>query len=341
MFKLSPFFEIEYDDKFFENIFKNLKKIIDFDYGFIAYNGEKPQFVYGKNPSKQIIKEELKIKNTKFGEIEISSKSFSDKNKELFKDCAIIISNIIKDYEISKIMKMQVSALEDGYLKVKQSEEIKTKFISNMSHELRTPLNSILGFSDLLSNEFVGKLNEKQKEYINDIKVSGINLLNMINEILDMSKIEAGAMKLSITEFSIKQLILETRNIIQPLLKNINFVIDIEDFVINADYQKLQQVLLNLLSNAIKFTKNKITVKTKIDGNFGVISVKDNGIGISQENLDKIFEKFEQLNSNVQNSTGLGLPIVKELIKMHRGEIFVKSEVSKGSVFIIKIPING
>ena len=341
MFKLSPFFEIEYDDKFFENIFKNLKKIIDFDYGFIAYNGEKPQFVYGKNPSKQIIKEELKIKNTKFGEIEISAKSLSDKDKELFKDCAIIISNIIKDYEISKIMKMQVSALEDGYLKVKQSEEIKTKFISNMSHELRTPLNSILGFSDLLSNEFVGKLNEKQKEYINDIKVSGINLLNMINEILDMSKIEAGAMKLNITEFSIKQLILETRNIIQPLLKNINFVIDIEDFVINADYQKLQQVLLNLLSNAIKFTKNKITVKTKIDGNFGVISVKDNGIGISQENLDKIFEKFEQLNSNVQNSTGLGLAIARELIKMHRGEIFVKSEVSKGSVFIIKIPING
>ena len=189
MFKLNPFFEIEYDEDFFENIFKNLKEIIDFDYGFIAYNGEKTQFVYGKKQSKQILKEDLKIKNTKFGDIEISSKSFSDKDKELFKDCAIIISNIIKDYEISKIMKMQVEALQDGYLKVNQSEEIKTKFISNVSHELRTPLNAILGFSDLLENEFVGALNEKQKEYINDIKVSGINLLNMINEILDMSKI--------------------------------------------------------------------------------------------------------------------------------------------------------
>ena len=341
MFKLNPFFEIEYDDKFFENIFKNLKKIIDFDYGFIAYNGEKPQFVYGKAPSKQIIKEELKIKNTKFGDIEISAKSFSDKDKGLFKDCAIIISNIIKDYEISKIMKMQVEALQDGYLKIKQSEEVKTKFISHVSHELRTPLNSILGFSDLLSNEFVGKLNEKQKEYINDIKVSGINLLNMINEILDMSKIEANAMKLNKTDFQISQLIFETENTVKPLLKNIKFEKHIRDFTINADYQKVKQILLNILSNAIKFTKDEIKITTKKEGDFAVISVKDNGCGISKENMAKIFNKFEQLDKHTENSTGLGLAITKEFVKMHGGVITIESEMNKFTDFIIKIPLKG
>lgn len=343
MFKLNPFFEIEYDENFFENIFKILKEIISFDYGFIAYNGDKPQFVYGKKQSKQILKEDLKIKNTKFGEIEISAKSFSDKEIELFKDCAVIISNIIKDYEISKIMKMQVDALQDGYLKVKQSEEVKTKFISYMSHELRTPLNSILGFSDLLSNEFVGKLNEKQKEYINDIKVSGINLLNMINEILDMSKIEANAMKLNKTDFQINQLIFEVENIINPLLikNNIKFEKQTDDFIVNADYQKIKQVLLNILSNAIKFTKDKIEISTQKDGNFAVISVNDNGCGISTENLDKIFNKFEQLDRHTENSTGLGLAITKEFVKMHNGEIVAESEINKFTNFIIKIPLKG
>ena len=334
------FFEIEYDNNFFKNIFKTLKEIIDFDYGSIVYNSEKPEYTCGK-PSKQIIKEDLKIKNTKFGELEISANSFSKSDIENFKSCGIIISNIIKDYEISKIMKMQVEALQEGYLKVKQSEEVKTKFISNMSHELRTPLNSILGFSELLENEFVGTLNEKQKEYINDIRVSGLNLLNMINEILDMSKIEANAMKLNITEFQISRLIFEAENIINPLLikNNIKLKKSAEDFSINADYQKLKQILLNLLSNAIKFTKNKIEISTRKEGEFALISVKDNGIGINPKNFDKIFNKFEQLDKHTENSTGLGLAITKEFVKMHDGEIFVESENNKGCKFVIKCPL--
>lgn len=341
MKNIYSFFDIEYDNNFFENIFKNLKEIIDFDYGFITYNGEKPQFIYGKKQSKQILKEDLKIKNTKFGEIEISSKSFSDKEIELFKDCVIIISNIIKDFEISKIMKMQVNALQEGYLKVKQSEEIKTQFISNVSHELRTPLNAILGFSDLLENEFVGPLNDKQKEYINDIKVSGLNLLNMINEILDISKMEANAIKLNKREFNIRQIITEVKNIVNPLIikNNIKLETNIKDFSINADYQKIQQILLNLISNAIKFTKNKIYLNVKKNKNFALISIKDNGIGIKHEDFDKIFNKFEQLGRHRENSTGLGLTIANEFAKLHSGKIEVKSKINEGSEFILKIPI--
>lgn len=341
MKNIFSFFDINYDENFFENIFKVLKKNLDFEYGFICYNGEKPQYIYGKSQSLNVLKADLIIRNTKFGEILISSETFSKEDEITFKSCAVVISNIIKDYEISNIMKMQVEALQDGYLKIKQSEAVKTKFVSHMSHELRTPLNAILGFSDLLASEFVGSLNEKQKEYVNDIKVSGLNLLGMINEVLDMSKIESNTMKFSPREFLISQLLCEIENIIQPLLiKNkIQLKKDEEDFLINTDYQKLQQILLNLLSNAIKYTKNVIFISVKKDNHYAVISVEDNGKGIAQENFDKIFEKFEQLNSGLENSTGLGLTITKELVKLLGGTIEVQSKIKNGAKFIIKIPL--
>ena len=163
-----------------------------------------------------------------------------------------------------KVIKMQISALQQGCLdacqntvKIKQADEIRTKFLSQITHELRTPLNSILGFSELLENEFAGKLNAKQKEYVNDIKISGINLLGMINEILDMSKIEAKAAKLNMQTFSVTTAINEVVNTIMPLIikKNIKFTKFTEDIEINADYIKFQGIVLNLLGNAIKFTQ--------------------------------------------------------------------------------------
>ena len=336
---INDFFGIEFDGNFYENIFNILKKNIKFDYGCISY--DKPQFTFGCK-GKKILCEELKIKNTKYGEIEISADKFSKNDAELFKVCSVIISNIIKDNEISKIIKMQVEALQKGFLEVKKAEEIKTKFISHISHELRTPLNSILGFSDMLDNEFVGKLNKKQKEYLNDIKASGLNLLNMINEILDMSRIEANSINVYKQSFEIETLVNEIENIIKPLLGKRIFEKNIDNFTINTDYQKLQQILLNLLSNAIKFTDDKagkITLNAKVKNKKAIISVKDNGIGIAKENQTKIFEKFEQVDSNIPNSTGLGLSIVNELVKILGAEVSLKSEIASGSEFIISVDI--
>ncbi len=353
---MNEFFNIEQSENFSNEIFQTLQKIINFDSGYIFYTNPT-RLEYSYNPKTNDINniqgnylvEDLKIKNTVFGKIIITGNHFSDTDKKVFKTCASIIANITKDKEISKIIKMQIQALQEGYEKVQksnkkilESEKIKTKFISHISHELRTPLNSILGFSDLLGNEYIGKLNEKQKEYINDIKISGLHLLGMINEILDMSKIEAGAIKLTLREFEIKQAINEVINIINPLLikKHQTLETYIEEFKIKADYQKIQQILFNLLSNAIKYTpeNGKIKISTSKKDNSAIIQIEDNGIGIATKNHKKIFKKFEQIGEAQANSTGLGLSITKELIKLHKGKIAINSELDKGSIFKITLP---
>lgn len=353
---INEFFNIEQSENFSNEIFQTLQKIINFDSCYIFYTNPT-RLEYSYNPKTNNINniqgnylvEDLKIKNTTFGKIIITGNYFAESDKKIFKTCASIIANITKDKEISKIIKMQIQALQDGYEKIQksnkkilESEKIKTKFISHISHELRTPLNSILGFSDLLGNEYIGKINEKQKEYINDIKISGLHLLEMINEILDMSKIEAGAIKLTLREFEIKQAINEVINIINPLLikKHQTLETHIENFKIKADYQKIQQILFNLLSNAIKYTHEKGTIKinTYKNDNGAIIEIEDNGIGIASKNHKKIFKKFEQVGEAQKNSTGLGLSITKELIKLHKGKIHLHSKIGKGSKFIICLP---
>lgn len=353
---IHEFFNIQPSEKFGEEIFWTLKKIISFNSGYIfftnptrleySYNGNSTTITDIKQP---YLEEDLKLKDTVFGKIIITGTKFSESDKKIFKACSSIIANITKDAEISKIIKMQVNALQEGYLqvqknnkKIKEAEKIKTKFLSHISHELRTPLNSIIGFSDLLENEFVGRLNTKQKEYVNDIKISGLNLLEMINEILDMSKIETGSITLTLREFCVKQAVKEVVNILNPLFikKNINLETNIEDFILNADFQKFRQMLFNLLSNAVKYTQEGgiIKIEAKQEDNYALISVKDNGIGIDKKNHKRIFKKFEQIGEGRTNSTGLGLSITKELVKLHRGEITVKSALGKGSVFTIRLP---
>lgn len=337
---IDKFFNIDRGEDFAQKAFVILKEIIDFHSGYIFYTNPK-RLEYSFNPQKNInkpfLKEDLKIKNTIFGEIVITAEKFSEQDKKIFKTCATIISSLIRDIEISKVVQMQSEALQNAYIETKQADELKTKFLSHVSHELRTPLNSILGFSDLLENEFIGKLNLKQKEYINDIKVSGLHLLDMINEILDMSKIEAGAMILNIKEFNSEKAIQEVLNTVKPLLikKNIELICHIENITIKADYQKFQQILFNLLSNAIKYTKNQITIELYSDNGKIYLSVEDNGIGIAKNNQKKIFEKFEQIGSSKEYSTGLGLAITQELVKLHCGEIKVESQLKKGTKFTI------
>ncbi|UGV40246.1 PAS domain S-box protein [Methanococcoides orientis] len=242
---------------------------------------------------------------------------------------------------------------EEAMLNAKLAAEAanltKTEFVSNMSHELRTPLNSIIGFSDVLCNENFGILNEYQKKYASNVLKNGKHLLQLINDILSVSNIEAGEMELHINEFFVSDYIDEVEALMMPIAseKSIELTcnIDIETPIIKADMVKFKQILYNLVNNAIKFTDQggKVTIGGKVTGDFVHISVTDTGIGISPENQDKLFNPFYQVDSSTTREyggTGLGLPLVKKFVEMHGGDIWVESELGKGSTFGFSIPID-
>jgi signal transduction histidine kinase len=254
--------------------------------------------------------------------------------------------NALKDGIVEK--NEAYKTIKEQNEKILEADRVKNEFLANISHELRTPLNSILGFSDILGAQLYGNLNSKQEEYINDIKVSATHLLGMINGILDMSKIEANAMKIVKSTFWISRAIDEVSNIVAPLAekKGIKIIKQMkEDFEVYADYQKIQQILYNLMSNAIKFTDENGEVElfaTSNNKTFKLV-VHDNGIGIDEKYHGKIFAKFVQLDSaytKKESSTGLGLTITKELVELHGGKISLVSEVNNGSTFIVEIPHN-
>lgn len=310
----------------------------------------------------RLLCEKLVIKGAVFGIIvlEKESEEFSFDEKLIFKTCASIIANLIKDLELSKVLKMQVEALQSGIItsnkayetvkkqnkKIKENEKQQNEFIANISHDLRTPLNSIIGFSELLSNKIVGELNEKQNGYVEDIKIAGLKLLEMINEVLDIAKIESHTVKLNISDIYADVLIDEVCNIIKPISDKKHISISkniVGEILFKGDFIKLQQVLFNILGNAVKFSpeNSEIKISAKRNQDTVVITIKDEGIGIPKKYHKKIFEKFFQVEnsmSKTEASTGLGLAISKEFVKMHGGEIEVQSEVNKGTLFTIKIP---
>lgn len=313
--------------------------------------------------NKKFLITNLKIKSTSFGFLLLErDNDFSEDEINAINAYSSIMSYQIKDKELSQVFKMQLKILENNisektqaYKKIEEQNEkiveankAKNEFLANISHELRTPLNSIIGFSEVLKEGIIGDLNDKQKEYINDIYVSGVHLLGMINEILDISKIESNAMNINYSKFDLNMSINEVINVIKPLSqkKNITLNCDIKpDIELEADYQKIQQILYNLLSNAIKFTPNngQISIITEFEDDFVVIKIKDTGIGIDSKYLGKIFGKFVQLHSvytKKESSTGLGLTITKELVELHKGKIYVESKINEGSTFIVKLPQN-
>jgi|GEM_PF-765575 len=268
-------------------------------------------------------------------------------------------SYAIKDCELSDVFKLQLHALQNAVLEKEQAkktietqhkkllelDKIKNNFLANISHELRTPLNAIIGFSQALDCRIFGELNEKQAEYIKDIHTSSLHLLNIINEILDISKIESKVMKLNLTNIMPEVLINEVIAILSPLSNKKSIKVVFENGYhgkLEADYQKFQQILYNLLSNAIKFTnKNgKIVVRTRLEGKKFILEIQDNGVGIDKKYHNKIFTKFVHIN-NIYNkdehSTGLGLTITRELVKMHKGKITLVSEVKKGTTFRVEL----
>jgi PAS domain S-box-containing protein len=230
---------------------------------------------------------------------------------------------------------------------VERATRLKSKFLASMSHELRTPLNAIVGFSDLLADETPGELNDKQKRFVNHIKQGSAHLLQLINDILDLSKIEAGQLELRCEDFQLKDALPEVLSTIRPLamIKNIQVQQKLKtDLSVYADRVRFKQVLYNLLSNAVKFTPKdgRIDIDCVEKGNEVCISVTDTGIGIRSEDQAVVFEEFRQVEGNTDagnEGTGLGLAITKRLVEQQGGKISLQSEPGKGSRFTFTLPI--
>jgi signal transduction histidine kinase len=225
----------------------------------------------------------------------------------------------------------------------------KSEFLANMSHELRTPLNAIIGFSEVLAQGLFGEVNDKQSEYLHDILESGRHLLSLINDILDLSKIEAGRMELEVSEFDLPQAIQNALTLVREraLRRGIalHHVIDDRVAEIRADERKVKQVLLNLLSNAIKFTPEGGGIDVRATPTDGMVevSVTDTGVGIAPEDQEAVFEEFRQVGAADKKAegTGLGLALARKFVELHGGRIAVHSQVGAGSTFTFTLPVHG
>jgi signal transduction histidine kinase len=258
----------------------------------------------------------------------------------------IFLYVIISDITDTKNMQNE---LVRAKMEAEVANKAKSEFLASMSHELRTPLNSIIGFSDMLLTQNFGPLNEKQLRYVSNISVSGGHLLKLINDVLDLSKVEAGKMELNVEKFSISSSVSEVKTLLTPLAskKSIQILstVDQELTNIKADRTKFKQILYNLMDNAIKFTPEggNVIVDARIGEDGAKITIKDTGVGISEKEAQKVFQPFTQLENSEfgkQEGTGLGLSLVKKFVEMHAGRIWVESEFGKGSKFIFTIPHN-
>jgi len=228
-------------------------------------------------------------------------------------------------------------------------DELKSDFMATMSHELRTPLTSIIGYSDMLLSGMTGELNEKQQGFIQSILNGGETLLNLINDILDLTKIEAGRLELNFEAVDLRAALLNVLPVVKPRAQDkrirVSTFLPTELPPVWADPAKFNQVLLNLLTNGIKYTheNGSVSVEARLAGEFVEIWVNDTGIGISSEDIERIFNRFTQVDSSAtrtQGGTGLGLAIARELVELHGGTMRVQSKLGKGSSFIFTMPIS-
>lgn len=264
------------------------------------------------------------------------------------------VTAVIRDISERRLAEDRIRALQENYTRelefrnrdVERANRMKSEFLASMSHELRTPLHTVIGFAELLAEELEGSLNEKQKRFVYHIQKDSVHLLELINDILDLSKIEAGRLRIEREVFDIAACIEEAIESIRPgaAAKSIALETEIASApAILADRVRVKQILYNLLSNAVKFTREDgrirvemRNVETTTGDSFIQVSVADTGIGIPREKQEAIFDKFYQLGATtkgVREGTGLGLPITKALIELHGGRIWVNSEPGKGSRF--------
>jgi signal transduction histidine kinase len=272
--------------------------------------------------------------------------------RDAFIKMAIELKALYDDLE--ERIRKRTEELEHARIQADEANRAKSEFLANMSHELRTPLNSIIGFTEVLQDQLFGPLNEKQLLYLNDVHESAKHLLNLINEILDLSKIEEGKMELEISKFRVKDLadmgLLMFRE--KAMKHSIALSCEIEpeaDIEIEADERKIKQVLFNLLSNAVKFTPDGGSVLLRVrmhrasDMDGIEFVVEDTGVGIKEEDIKRLFQPFSQLETPYNKKyegTGLGLALSKRLVELHGGKIWCESTLGKGSRFGFVIPIS-
>jgi signal transduction histidine kinase len=237
--------------------------------------------------------------------------------------------------------------LEEKNAHIETVSRLKSEFLANMSHELRTPLNAIIGFSEALDERYFGDLNDKQEEYVKDIRESGLHLLSLINDVLDLSKIEAGRMELDPSDFDLPTTLQNVATLVKERAQRHRIALKLEVpsklGTIRADERKFKQIVLNLLSNAVKFAPDggAVVVAAKRDGKAIEVSVTDNGPGIAPEDQPAVFEEFRQVgphSARKVEGTGLGLPLAKRFVELHGGELRVESTLGEGSTFRFTLP---
>jgi len=238
--------------------------------------------------------------------------------------------------------------IQEKSLQLERANRHKSEFLSNMSHELRTPLNAIIGFSEVLLERMFGGMNEKQEDYLKDIHSSGQHLLSLINDILDLAKVEAGRMELHLATFHLPAAINNALTLIREraMRHRITLAVELDPQLgeLTADERKLKQILLNLLSNAVKFTPEggRITVTARRADNMVEISVSDTGIGIAPQDHAAVFEEFKQVGTDYTRKaegTGLGLALTRKLVELHGGAMKLESVPGKGSTFAFTLPL--
>jgi signal transduction histidine kinase len=237
--------------------------------------------------------------------------------------------------------------IEENGRELAQASQHKSQFLANMSHELRTPLNAILGYTELILDSVYGEMPEKARSVLDRVQRNGRHLLGLINDVLDLSKIEAGQLTLSLADYSLKNVIQTVFSAVEPLANQKQIVLKIEVMPElpqgRGDEQRLTQVLLNLVGNAIKFTDTgEVLIKGfSANGSFNV-AVRDTGPGISTADQAKLFQEFQQADNSItrkKGGTGLGLAISKRIIEMHGGRIWVESSPGHGSTFAFTLPV--
>lgn len=302
-------------------------------------------------------------------------KEYSEHLEEMVKERTKELEDANQELQIvNKELESRKIETEESRFQAEVANRAKSDFLANMSHELRTPLNSILGFSEILIDELYGKLNKEQREYVNDVYTSGKQLLGLINDILDLSKVEAGKMELELSRFLLQDALHASTTMLKEkaMKHNVNMMLDVEpdaNIEIEADGRRIKQIMFNLLSNAVRYSpegetvrvsakrvkssesgvqreKEKVakhfTLNAELNRDFIEISVTDTGIGISKEDQQKLFQPFQQVGSYLikkEEGTGLGLSLCKRFVELHGGRIWVESDTGKGARFSFTIPI--
>jgi signal transduction histidine kinase len=260
-----------------------------------------------------------------------------------------ILDLLISTYEEAVRINEELSSsnrqLELRNIEVERASKFKDAFLSMMSHELRTPMNAILGFSELLADMRCGPLTERQQRYVHQIRLSSQHLLLLINDILDLSSIEAGRIQLTMEDLPVHLSFAEVTGVLQPLVEKKSQTLEHEaspDLVVRADSKRFKQMLMNLLGNAIKFTPDSgtITLSARRHEGFIRIEVRDSGPGIPSEEKQRIFEAFHRLKQSDKSTegTGLGLAITRSLVELHGGDLDLESQPGSGSCFYFTLP---